>query len=180
MGADYTITSGGTSTDESMTLKWLTTGSRTVTVNYTSNGCAAASPASKNLTVIANAIISGQPVDPASICSGAGVVSMSISTIGAISAYQWQVSTNAGSTWSDISNSAPYSNVTTATMTVTNPPSGLNNAQYHCLATGTCGILTSNAATLTVNDPGAPTGTAAQSFCAIDNPNVNDLVVTGT
>ena len=49
---DYTITSGGTSTDNSVTLKYLTTGSKTVTINYSANGCTAASATSSTATTI--------------------------------------------------------------------------------------------------------------------------------
>ena len=51
--ADYSITSGGIGTgSNTVTLKWLTTGSKTVTVGYTGvNGCASASPASSTITV---------------------------------------------------------------------------------------------------------------------------------
>ncbi|MBS1930746.1 MAG: Ig-like domain-containing protein [Bacteroidetes bacterium] len=51
-GTDYTITSGGTSTDNSVTLTWLTTGSKIVTVNYTNaNNCQGISAASSTTTV---------------------------------------------------------------------------------------------------------------------------------
>ena len=41
-GTDYIISSGGGSTDNNVTLRWLTSGSKIVTVNYTnSNGCTA-------------------------------------------------------------------------------------------------------------------------------------------
>jgi hypothetical protein len=150
LGSDYTITSGGTSTDNSFTLKWLTTGNKTVTVNYTSGGCSG-TVASKTLNVISNAIITVQPVNPPAMCAGAGSNAISVTAIGSVTGYQWQVSTDGGSNWNNISNTAPYSNVTTNTMTITNPPAGLNNAQYHCLVTGSCGAVTSNAATLTVN-----------------------------
>ena len=43
LNTDYTITSGGTTLSNTVTLKWLTSGSKTVTVNYTnSSGCPAA------------------------------------------------------------------------------------------------------------------------------------------
>jgi hypothetical protein len=47
-GTDYTITSGGIgTTNNSVTLKWLTTGTKTVTVNYTAaNSCTSLNPAS--------------------------------------------------------------------------------------------------------------------------------------
>ena len=51
-GVDYTISSGGTSLDNSMTLQWLTGGSKMVTVNYSdANGCSGAAPASSTTTV---------------------------------------------------------------------------------------------------------------------------------
>jgi gliding motility-associated-like protein len=52
-GTDYTITSGGTSTDNTVTLQWLTAGAKTVTINYTNTGgCTAASSASSTPTLI--------------------------------------------------------------------------------------------------------------------------------
>ncbi len=52
-GTDYSILSGGTSTDDKVSLIWLTAGSRSVTVNYTgTNGCTAASPVSSNSTAV--------------------------------------------------------------------------------------------------------------------------------
>ena len=51
-GTDYTITSGSTSSN-TVTLQWLTTGNKTVTINYTNlNGCTAASPASSTATTV--------------------------------------------------------------------------------------------------------------------------------
>jgi hypothetical protein len=41
LGTDYTVISGGGSTNNSITIKWITSGSKIVTVNYTNNnGCA--------------------------------------------------------------------------------------------------------------------------------------------
>lgn len=73
---DYIITSGGTSTDYTVTLKYVTTGSKTVTVNYTANGCSAASATSSTATTVSVALAIGdsygggkvayilQPTDP--------------------------------------------------------------------------------------------------------------------
>ena len=48
-GTDYSIISGGGSADNSVTLRWLTAGSKSVTINYTnSNGCTAIAPTSSN------------------------------------------------------------------------------------------------------------------------------------
>ena len=151
LGADYTIVSGGATTDNYIVIKWQSTGNRTVTINYTSGGCQGSVAGTKTLNVIANAIVSTQPVNPAAVCAGTGSANISISTMGAVTSFQWQVSTDGGSTWTDLSNVAPYSNVTTNTMTITKPAASLNNAQYKCMVIGTCGDIYSNAATLTVN-----------------------------
>ncbi len=51
LGTDYSIVGGGTSTN-TITLNWLTTGSKTVTVNYNNAaGCTGASAATNTVTV---------------------------------------------------------------------------------------------------------------------------------
>src|SRR4051812_14809978 len=56
LGLDYAITSGGiSSTDNTVTLQWLTIGSKTVTVNYDPSGCV---DASSTTTVDDNSSIS--------------------------------------------------------------------------------------------------------------------------
>ena len=52
-GVDYTIISGGTSTSNTVTLQYLTAGSKIVTVNYSNvNGCSAASPTASTATTV--------------------------------------------------------------------------------------------------------------------------------
>jgi hypothetical protein len=63
--------------------------------------------------------------------------------------FQWQISTNGGSTFANLTNSAPYGGTTTATLTVTNVTSGLAGYQYRAVATNGSGSATSSAATLT-------------------------------
>jgi hypothetical protein len=55
---DYTITSGGGNTN-SVTLKYVTTGIKTVTINYTTNACTAASATSSIATTVTSAIAIG-------------------------------------------------------------------------------------------------------------------------
>ncbi len=63
-GTDYLITSGGTASDNSVTLRWLTAGSRTVTVNYTDpKGCTATASVSSLATVVT--VTPSAPVGPA-------------------------------------------------------------------------------------------------------------------
>ncbi|MCX6552400.1 MAG: hypothetical protein NTY02_15585, partial [Acidobacteria bacterium] len=79
---------------------------------------------------------------------------------------QWQVSPGGGTAWTDLTNSAPHSGVTTPTLTVTNVTAGLNGNRYRARATNSAGTATSNAATLTVGTalpPGAPSGLTASA-----------------
>ncbi|RMG76240.1 MAG: hypothetical protein D6714_21625 [Bacteroidetes bacterium] len=68
-------------------------------------------------------------------------------------AIQWQVSTNGGVTWSDLSNSAPYSGATNDTLLISDV-AGLYNYKYRCrVGTPNCSAVTSAPATLTVEGP---------------------------
>ena len=67
--------------------------------------------------------------------------------------YQWQVSINGGTTWSDLSNTTPYNNVTTRQMNITNAPLILDGNLYRCKVTGNCDPEAySDAVLLTVYD----------------------------
>lgn len=63
--------------------------------------------------------------------------------------YQWQLSTDGGATWGDLTNTGVYTNVTTATLNISNS-TGLNTNQYRCTVHDTAGTIHSNAAILTV------------------------------
>lgn len=89
-------------------------------------------------------IINNHPSNK-TICPGANT-SFSIAALNATS-YQWQV--NTGSGFTNISNTAPYSGVTTNTLSITGATSAMSGYQYRCVATGS-GSVNSNAATLTV------------------------------
>jgi subtilisin-like proprotein convertase family protein len=67
--------------------------------------------------------------------------------------YQWQVSTNGGTTFTNVANGGVYSGATTATLTITAPPVSMSTYQYRCVVTGAapCAAQTSRAATLIVN-----------------------------
>lgn len=65
--------------------------------------------------------------------------------------YQWEVSTDNGSTWNAISDGGVYSGATTATLTLTNIPLGMNGYQYRCTAANSEGTIDSSVATLTVD-----------------------------
>lgn len=114
--------------------------------------------------------ITTQPKD-STVCAGSNA-NFSIAATGTTS-YQWQVSTNGGTNWSNIANTGVYSGATTNTLSLTAPGAGMNDYRYRCLAGNTASScsLTSNVAKLTVNQPpsiltttpgAACTGTPAQ------------------
>ncbi len=76
--------------------------------------------------------------------------SFSISANGNSLTYLWQLSTNGGSSWSNLSNNSTYSGVTTNSLTITTTVAGMNNFRYRCVVTGTCGTVYTSGAVLTV------------------------------
>ena len=91
--------------------------------------------------------------------------SFSLSAIGTGLACLWQISTNGGSTWGDLSNNATYSGVTTNTLSITNALLTYNGYKYRCRLTGTCTpVIYSNVVVLTVINP-ITTILPVASFC---------------
>lgn len=107
------------------------------------------------LTVASAPTISTQPAS-VTLCAG-GNTSFTVTGAGtpAPTLFQWQVSTDAGVTWTNIAGA------TSATLSLTAVTTTLNNNRYRVILTNTCGqTVTSNgSATLTVN--ALPTVTAS-------------------
>ncbi len=126
----------------------LAAGSYVVTINGTASG---ATPQNVNLTYTitggAGPVITAHPASQA-ICAGTNT---SFSATAAGATYQWQVSTDGGNTFNNISNTGVYTGVTTSTLTVTGATAVMNNYQYRAVVSANCGLSNSNAATLTVN-----------------------------
>ena len=77
---------------------------------------------------------------PESQCLFAGQnTSFSINAGGQSIGYQWQVSTNGGASWSDLTNGEHYANVTNRTLNVNNVATWMNNYYFRCKVTGSCG-----------------------------------------
>jgi hypothetical protein len=93
--------------------------------------------------------ISTNPVNQ-SIYAG-GTTSFSVTGSGTGLGYQWQVSTNGGLSYSNVSGVTPYSGVNSATLTINPAATGMNGYLYQCVLSGTCTpAVTSNTAQLTV------------------------------
>jgi gliding motility-associated-like protein len=102
-----------------------------------------------------------------------------VAATGAGLTYQWQE--NTGSGFNNLSNSAVYSNVTTATMSITDASTAMSGNVYRCVVSGNCTPdVTSGSATLTVQE--APTFTlnpSSTSYCAGSDIDLA-VTVTGT
>ncbi len=127
-----------------------------VTTTYTvtnNNGAGCIRTASITLTVNQRPVVTAQPAN-VTLCS-TNSASFSITATGTGITYQWQVSTNGGVTYSNLANGAPYSGVTTATLTINPATVALSGNRYRCVVSGVCpsGLGTpniSNGAILTV------------------------------
>jgi uncharacterized repeat protein (TIGR01451 family) len=77
--------------------------------------------------------------------------SFTVNATGTSPTYQWQESTNAGSSWANLVNSSVYSGVTSASLTVM-PTYSMNGYQYRCrvASSGCSNTIAGSAATLTV------------------------------
>ncbi|MCX6269459.1 MAG: T9SS type A sorting domain-containing protein [Bacteroidetes bacterium] len=104
------------------------------------------------LTINQPPVINTQPVDRTALVGQN--TSFSVSAAGTGISYLWQVSTNGGGTWTNLTNVAPYSGVTTPTLSLTNAQLTYNGYKYHCRLTGTCTpVVFTNDVTLTVINP---------------------------
>jgi hypothetical protein len=119
--------------------------------------CLNLTSSSATLTISSTAI-SVHPVNQ-TICVTAGTATFSITTTGTTPSYQWQVSTNSGSTWADITNETS-SSLSLTGLTLTD-----NGNLYRCLLNS--GAITSNSASLSVNAASvAGTISSDQAICS--------------
>jgi len=93
--------------------------------------------------------IAAQPTTPEAVCDGEGLATISVSATGNGLQYQWRRNGQ------DLSNTAPYSGVNSATLTITNATAA-HAGSFDVVISGDCGDpQTSSAVTLTVTP--APT-----------------------
>jgi hypothetical protein len=107
--------------------------------NYTclvSNGCSSSTSTAAVLTVTAAPGITTQPVNR-TLCEG-GTISLSVTATGANLSYQWR------------RNSVNINGANAASLSISNATVA-NAGSYDVVVTNTCGSITSNASTVTVN-----------------------------
>lgn len=140
----------------------------TYTVNH-DNGAGCVRQANITITVNTRPVVTAQPSNTTA-CVGA-TATFTVAGTGTALTYQWQVSTaGPAGPWTNLANVAPYSGVTTATLTVNPVALALNNYAYRCVLSGTCApgspaMNTSNPAVLTVNALPVVTATPTGPVC---------------
>ena len=125
------------------------------------------------LTVTTASSITTQPVN-VTVCAPAAA-SFTVVAAGPSITYQWQVSTNGGTSWTDIAGA------TSATYAIASTTTALNGNQYRVsISTCAAGGLTSNAVTLTVNSSVVITAQpTAQAACAGSNATFSVTATSG-
>jgi hypothetical protein len=166
------VTPGNSVTVRLNNTNTLTPGTYNITINGTTNG---APNRSRTISYIINAgsgpVISTNPNNE-TVCAGSNIT-FTAAAPGALS-QQWQVSTDGGAIFSNITGA------TQTTLTLTNVTVGLNNNRYRCVFTGLCNNSNSNAAQLTVQQlPSISTQPVNLSLCAGTGGNFS-IAASGT
>ena len=100
------------------------------------------------VTALPLPVITANPSNTSS-CAGSGA-SFTMSATNANS-YQWQISTNGGGSWTNVSGGV-YSGETTTTLSISNV-AGLGGDLFRCNATNCAGTVSTSGATLTLGTP---------------------------
>jgi hypothetical protein len=117
-------------------------------VTDNTSSCTATS-STGSLVVIAAPSITLQPTNVATTSGGSASYTVGVSGTGL--SYQWQQ--NTGSGFSNISNGGTnptYAGATSSVLAISNIPLSMSGYSYQCVVTNTCGLATSNTATLAV------------------------------
>jgi gliding motility-associated-like protein len=93
--------------------------------------------------------------------------------------YQWQESTDGGSSWTDLSDGGVYSGTNTATLTLTNVLiATYDGNQYQCVVDNSCTPATSDPATLSVNSSAKITSQPQDVDACVDDTGVSFTIET--
>jgi concanavalin A-like lectin/glucanase superfamily protein/type IX secretion system substrate protein len=120
--------------------------------------------------------LTGQPAN-ATVAPG-GTAHFKVVDTGVGNTYQWQE--NTGSGFANLSNTPPYSGVTTATLTVTPVTLTMNNYKYRCIVSGAYPCTDSSASgKLILNTLSTTVNNTPKNITISPNPTTGDVTVTG-
>ncbi|CAM3688248.1 GEVED domain-containing protein [Flavobacterium gelidilacus] len=145
----WQTTASGTSTANSGATYNVTTSGTYYIRARNSNGCWSNGAGNVTVNIASPTTITTSPLNT-SIIPGANT-SFTVVASNSPTSYTWQVSTNGGTTWTNITNGGVYSNATTSNLNITSATLAMNGYRYRASATNACGTSAySNSATLTV------------------------------
>jgi hypothetical protein len=167
-GANYsTVTNGGVYSGATTATLTITAAPPSLNNNryrviISNSSCTPSTSNAAILTVNTFPQINTQP-QSATLCAGEGTTFTVGATTGTGTlSYQWQVSTNGGTTYSNIPGA------TTSSLALTNVTTGANGYMYRVVVTAGCGSVNSTAATLTVNAMPVISFSATSIVCVSD------------
>lgn len=168
-GNSAVVSLTGTNTLSSGTYPIVVTGTagsivRTETLNFTIN------PGT-------GPVISTQPADQGLCATATATYSV---TAASATTFQWQLSSDGGSTYFNITNGGVYSGATTNTLTITGVTAPMNNFMYRSQASTNCGTTISTAARLTINAPTVITSQAQDATLCTGSTASLCITATGT
>ena len=178
LGVDYTIISGGIGTTNNIvTLNWLTAGSKVVTVNYNnSNGCAASVSASSTTLVNLGPSITSQPSSLIqTTCQGTAFAPLSVTASGTNLTYQWYIRT------SYITPAAGGIPITGASASTYTPQSTVANSSYYyvIVSISGCTAIKSICTNAYVVNPPSIGGSISGSASVCSGTSSATLTLTG-
>ncbi|OBX23522.1 hypothetical protein BAA08_03990 [Bizionia sp. APA-3] len=143
-----TATGTSTANNATGTFNATATGTYYVRTFLTATSCWSAGTASYAVVINSAPSISTQPANATRVIPNNATFSVT-ATGTPTPTYQWQVSTNGGTTWNNVTGG---SGATTNTYTTGATSAPMNGNQYRCVVTNSCGAVNSNAATLNVTN----------------------------
>jgi hypothetical protein len=153
----------GGATTATLSITGATSGMNNYEYRVVLNSCGPAlNSGTARLTIASPAVITGEPAH-STVCTGANT-SFTVVTSGAVVGYQWQVSTDGGTTFTNINGQ------TTPTLNLNAVGTSLNGNVYRVIVSGNCGSVNSVGAILQVNPtPTFTLGNIPASACVSDN-----------
>ena len=117
-----------------------------------------------------------QPSSAAISCGGDA--SFTVGVTGSVPVYGWEYRVNSSSPWQFVTNTAPFSGATTATLSLTNVSAAYNGYQFRALVSNPCNATDfSSIATLTVNPIVPVVNPSSATICL---GSIQQLTLTNT
>lgn len=169
VSAGGSITSGGSSTDNSVTVTWNSSGNQTVSVNYSNGSCSAASATLLNVSVSPTSV-GGSIAGSTNVCTGTNNTTLTLSgQTGPVSKWQSATSSDFTTGVTDIAN-------TTTSLTAVD----LTQTTFYraVISDGICALVYSSLGTITV-DPLSVGGSISGDASVCIGTNSTILTLSG-